>query len=439
MRDSCLPEPLPLMAPDLEQYLLHQRAGELAGLGLPGDLTLPCYGLSVANLPATLAALLGGRLAGAQPPLPGELWADLAPGVRRVVWITINAVGWQTFQRLLQQETDLLFARLARAGRLVPITSVLPTATTSALISMWTGYSPAQHGMVGHMMYLREYGLVADMLMLSPAGGRDRDQLVDRGLVLEEFLPVPGMGTALARQGIVTRVLMNRDLVRTGFSRLCLRGVEEVERFVTAIDMCVRLRQVLEANPDERLLLAGYLAEVDVIGHLHGAESDSWRAELRALAWALEREFLQRLSHQERQGTILVLTADHGQLLAPAISVVLADHPGLAGRLLLPAMGSLRAAYLYACQGQVGQARAYLEQRLAGQFAVVTSEAALRAGLLGPGEPTPETGCRLGDLIVLGRDGYMLDYRRRTHPARGMHAGASPQEMLVPLLLARLD
>ena len=52
---------------------------------LPPEFVLPHYGgLSIANIGPTVAELLGGHVPGALP-MPRDVWADLAPGVRRVV------------------------------------------------------------------------------------------------------------------------------------------------------------------------------------------------------------------------------------------------------------------------------------------------------------------------------------------------------------------
>lgn len=426
-------------AEDLEYYLLRQRSPALSALSFPSEMVLPNYELSIANLPATLAAILGAQLPGAEPPLPAALWADLAEGVQRVVWVLFDAVGWFALRNLLAQEGEMGLAGLAHRGRLMPITSVYPTTTTSALTTLWTGYAPARHGLVGHMMYLREYGLIADMLMLSPSGAAQRDELPARGLDLQTFLPVPGLAEAVAPQGVVTCSLINVDLARTGFSRLCFRGVAETVRFVAIGDLCVLLRQALRAHKHERQLLVAYLAEPDSVGHLQGAETDAWAANMRALDCALQREFLDALTPEERRGTLVVMTADHGQLPGKGSPVILSGHRELWDDILLPATGSLRAAYLYARQGRLEAAERYLHERLAEQFFTVRSIDALRAGLLGPGEPARETPYRLGDLVVTARDNYLLDYRQRTHLPQGLHAGLEAVETLVPFLVARLD
>jgi len=440
MLNSSLPDPLPQSPAELERYLLQQRSATLDALGLPDEFVLPCYGLSIANGPGTLAALLGGRLADAAPPLPDTLWADLASGVRRIVWVILDAVGWLRFRQLLEQERELAFARLAQAGRLLPLTSIFPSTTASALATLWTGHTPAQHGLVGSEIYLREFGVVMDALSFSPVGEPRRGQMIERGLVPEELLSVPSLAEILSKQGIVTRVLINLSLTESGLSRLCFRGAAEVTGFITSADMWVRLRQMLAAHQDERLLLAAYWGKVDSIGHYQGPDSESWRAELRNLAFSLEREFLRDLSPREREGTLLVIMSDHGQIAKrPESQVRVADHPELRDRLLLPPTGGPRSAYLFVRQGEVERVRRYLQEHLSDRFAVIGSAAALEAGLLGPGRPAAESPYRLGDLVVLARDDYMLEYKERKHPLLGLHGGFSPWEMLVPLLLARLD
>ena len=218
--EACLPDGLLRSAVDLEHYLAEQRSPALAALGLPGDVVVPCHGISIANLPATLAEILGGKLLGAAAPLPDAMWRDLATGVQRVVWFIVDALSWLDLRQLVEEGKAPTIGRLAEAGRLLPITSVLPSTTTTALTTLWTGYTPAQHGLVGHMTYMHEFGLIGDLLSFSPAGVRMRDELLERGLSLDEFLPVPGLAQALLEQGIVTRALINVDLAMTGFSRL---------------------------------------------------------------------------------------------------------------------------------------------------------------------------------------------------------------------------
>ncbi|MGD9315276.1 MAG: hypothetical protein PVG56_00465, partial [Anaerolineae bacterium] len=77
---------------DVEGILLSRQLDDL----LPSDegWILPHYdGLSIANIPATIAALMDGDLPDALPTLPNDLWADWRPGLRRIVLVVLDALG----------------------------------------------------------------------------------------------------------------------------------------------------------------------------------------------------------------------------------------------------------------------------------------------------------------------------------------------------------
>ncbi len=427
-------------AEQLENTLRRWRLPALDGL-LPADFVLPCYdGLSLANLPATLAALLGGELPGTEPPLPRHLWGDWAPSLRRVVVVMLDAVGYLHLRAALDSESESALARLRDKGRLIPVTSVFPSTTSVALCTLWTGQAPAAHGMMGFQMYLRRYGTVANMLTFSPVPGNRQETLVDWGLEPETFLPVPSLGEMLARQGVATRALVARHYARSSLSRIILRGVTEVQGFVAASDMWLNLHRTLAQHLDERLLLVTYWGGPDALGHVYGPDDEAWRAELRALSFGLEHEFLARLSPAEREGTLLLIISDHGQITTPLGQAVrLLDQPTLQDGLLMPPSGDARAAYFYTWAHRTAKVRQYIEQHLSRQLVVIDSKTALTGGLFGAGGITPEARTRIGDTIVIARGNAALLRGDEEDSILGRHGGLTADEMLIPLLGTRLD
>ena len=73
------------------------------------------------------------------------------------------------------------------------------------------------------------------------------------------------------------------------------------------------------------------------------------------------------------------------------------------------------------------------------QFVLLDSQAALDQGLFGSGTLAPEARDRVGDLLALARGDYLLDASREGPKLLGRHGSLTPEEMLVPLLAARLD
>jgi hypothetical protein len=418
------------------------RAYRFPGLEehLPEGFILPHYGgYSIANLPATVARILDVELANAAPPLPPPIWADLAPGVQRVVLVILDAVGYLHLQRTLAEE-DSVLRRLAQAGQLIPLTSVFPSTTVAALTTLWTGRAPLGHGFVGTQLLLPEQGVLANMLALAPVAHRRTEELLDWGWVPEEFVTVPSLGQQLTAGGVQTVAHTYLPYIGGGLSRIFLRGMASVRGYVGFSDMWINLRRALLERPGEPLFVSGYWGGTDGVAHVYGPDGEPFRVALRHLARSLDEDFLDPLPATAREGTLLVITADHGQTSTPPERVVqYADHPALQQMLLLPPAAEPRAAYLYVRPGQAGPVRAYVAENLAGRFVLLEMEQALAAGLFGPGEPSPEVRARLGDLLLLAQDDTRLLVTEEPVPFHGHHGSLTPEEMLVPLLMARLD
>ena len=410
---------------------------------LPEKFILPHYdGYSIANLAATIARLLNVELADAAPPLPTDLWSDMASGVRRVVMVILDAVGYLRLQQILaeSQKNSALY-RLAQAGRLVPLTSVFPSTTVAALTTIWTGRTPLAHGFLGTKLLLGEQGLLANMLGLSPAAHRKPGELLDWGWTPEEFVTVPSLGQQLTASGVQTVAHTHLPFIGGGLTRIFLRGMTSIQGHVSFSDMWINLRRTLSQRVERAPLFASaYWGGTDSTAHVYGPASEHFRAALRHLDRSLEEDFLAPLPAAAREGTLLIITADHGQTSTPPERIVrLADHPALQRTLLIPPAAEPRAAYLYVRPGQTEPLRAYVAERLAGRFLLLETERVLEAGLFGRAEPDPEVRARLGDLLLLAQDDSRLLVTEEPTPFHGHHGSLTPEEMLVPLLMVRLD
>jgi hypothetical protein len=434
---------MPNLAAEIEGAIRAHRLPALDGQLPEGEFILPNYeGLSIVNLPATAAALLGVPFSGA-PPLPRDVWGPFDGGVRCIIRVIIDALGYHCLRRVMAAEPDTLFHRLLRqGGQLIPLTSVCPSTTTTALSSLWSGRTPAEHGMLGTRLFLRDRGLQAHMIYFNPIGFERRNVLLEEGMELAKFLPVPGMAEALAEDGVETHVFINRQYLQGGLSDIFFRGVKQVHDFVpgSGADLWITLRRFLEERSGERLFVSVYWGVIDTLGHRRGPSSPAIDAEVRGWTTLMAQEFLDRLSPAAAAGTVLTLLADHGQVdTPPARAVRLDHHPELLERLLMKPLGEQRLPYLFARQGQAEAVRCYLREQLGHAFVVLDSAQALEAGLFGPGAPAPEASARLGDLILVSRQDHILYDEDEDPHLLGLHGGLSPAEMLVPCLLMRLD
>ncbi len=231
----------------LEQELRVYRP--VKGLsGLPSEFVWPRYeGRCVGNLAQTAAGLLGAELPGALPALDTDILDGLTDGVKRVVLLVMDAMGWLQLQRVMAQHDDLVFHSLADKGRLVPITTTFLSTTNSVLSTIWSGHPPLEHGLLGFELYLREWMMAVEAIGFSSVHELFSNTLLRWGFEPEEFLAVPSVGQVLGPQGVSTVSVIHKNFTTTPLSRMHFRGADEVRGHSYASDLWVTLRQALAA------------------------------------------------------------------------------------------------------------------------------------------------------------------------------------------------
>lgn len=409
---------------------------------LPADFVWPRYeGLCVGNLAATVAQALGVALPDALPPLRADLVGDLLEGVERVVLLVVDALGWEQLRGEMRRHEAGGFHRLAQQGRLLPLTTTFISTTNSVLSTLWTGRPSVEHGLLAYSLYLREWLMAVEAIGFSAVHEPFANTLLTWGFQPEAFLPVPSMGQVFAAQGVPTYSVIADRYTETPLSLMHFRGVEEVAGHLTASDFWVTLRRMLAQHRGERMVLGGYWSAVDSLAHRWGPLDETGEAEIRSLSLLMDELFLRRLDPADREGTLLLLTADHGQITTnPASAVLLEEHPALQDALWMTPLGESRVPFFYVRQGRYDEVRAYLSANLTEQFLFLSQDEVLQSGLLGPGKPHPEVRHRLGDLVGLARgDAFLAHDEKDMRRLQGRHGGLSPQEMLVPLFAVRLD
>jgi hypothetical protein len=414
------------------------QAHRLPGIDLGGNFIYPQYaGQSILNVPSTLTTKLGAPPLGAPPLLP-EITDPLGDDIQRVVIILMDALALHRLQRWIGEGKLPFWEGLVQQGILAPLTSITPSTTSAAITTYWTGQPAVRHGITGYEMWMKEYGVVTNMIEHKPITFRGQvGVLGSAGFDPETYLKVPTMGTHLAAHGVNTYGFTHYSIANTGMSRMFAPGVETLT-FGTAADFCIGLRQHMESKTAERMLTWAYWSAVDSLSHIFGPDDERPEAEFIHFTQAFEQFFLNPLSAAARKDTLLILTADHGQITTPKNPHYnLENHPNLARRLHINPTGENRIAYLYIRPGQTEAVREYIEHTWPNQFVILESAYALEKGLFGPGEIHPGMPDRIGDLIVIARGDAYLWWTNYENPLLGRHGGLTPEEMLVPFLAVR--
>lgn len=415
------------------------RAGRriLRRAGLRG-LVAPRYdGRSIVNL-AVSAFRAAGRsgLSDRAAPLASSL--DPFGGRRAegpVVVLLVDGLGLDAVDVWAASGST----RAARWARLTePITTVFPTTTTAALTSLSTGVAPARHGLVGYRQYLPRFGVVADLLKMTPVGAPVREQLIGPAWRPQDLSAVPSLFAGGPPSAAVTRGLFEG----TGFTRLLYEGAEFVG-YATGVDLAHRLASVL-GRPRPPCVVYAYWDELDTIQHVRGPLPGLVRLELERVAQLIEH-VAGALPPRRRRSTTLFVTGDHGQVRATrAARIRLESLPEVVREMARPLAGDRRAGFLRARAGRREALRTAVGRHLPPGSVVVPMERAVRAGLFGPPPYHPELDERLGDLLVLPAVPAGLTYlppgaAEPTHYLLGAHGGLDPSELLVPCVRGSLS
>jgi hypothetical protein len=425
---------------DLTSELFNKiQTTKLLDLHLKDDCIHPAYGgLSILNLPGSLSQWFGaGGLY--HPPIDIPELNDLAQSARQVICVLIDALALHRFQRWITDRNNKLQGWLER-GLIGALTSIVPSTTSAALTTLWTGRSPAEHGILGYEIFLREFGLIANMITHAPAIYDGHSGLLYKaGFEPDTFLPVKTIGPHLQTAGVDVHAFLHYSISGSGLSRMHYPAVT-AHSFAYPSDLWIDVRDVANHRLEDKRLIWVYHSGVDSLSHRHGPDSEQAKADFLHFTDMMVTECLEKIEPAVAAETLLLLLADHGQLSTRKDpNFELSKHPELSRRLHMSPTGENRLPYLYVKPGQTAAVEEYLERTWPGAFSVLPSSQLLDAGLFGPGTPSERTLDRLGDLTVITHQDAYLWWAAKENPLIGRHGGLSNEEMLVPLMAVRLD
>jgi hypothetical protein len=382
---------------------------------LPGDLIRPEYGT------ATLADVLPGVAAALDVPVQrGDLPADplgltsALGGARRVAVLLVDGLGAD----LLRAHPDLAPTLAALASPVGDLQAPCPSTTPVSLATLATGLPPGSHGILGFVTAVP--GEDRTLNHVQWADDPDPDTWQARRTVFEQ---ADDAGVAVTAVGPYV-------YAGSGLTRAVYRGAA-YPGAVGHGDLAAQIVDALEAAP--RSLVYGYLAELDLTGHVRGIDSAAWRVQL-----ALIDRVVEQVVDGLPDDAALLVTADHRMLDVPADTRLdLDDRPDLADGVRLLA-GEPRARYVHTEPGAAADVLARWREELGSRAWVAGREEAVASGIFGPVDEG--LAARIGDVVALARGTWALTASRRDPgPSRlaAYHGSLTQTELAIPLLAAR--
>ena len=367
--------------------------------GRPAELGAPVLAdYRGPNVCGIIPALLSGPR-----PAPPEWFPAPVTDAESVVLVVLDGLGWDQ----LRERAPLAPTLASMVGG--PITTVAPSTTATALTSIATGLTPAEHGIIGYRTLLG--GEVTNMLRWM-SGERDR----------RHDAPPSSVQASPAFCGQRVPVVTAHELTATPFSEAHLRPGEMIG-YRAASSLPVLVAQRIAAGST---FVHAYYAGVDRIAHERGF-GDFYDAELR-FADALVADLIAGVP----PGTAVLVTADHGQVQVGDRIV----HPSddLLGRVTMQS-GEGRFRWLHCADADVAGLIDAAESEVGDVAWVVSKERMLDEHWFGP-TVAPPIQRRLGDVALCAYEPVSFYDEADSGPFELVcrHGSMTSAEVNVPLL-----
>jgi predicted AlkP superfamily pyrophosphatase or phosphodiesterase len=390
------------------------------------DIVLPNYnGMSIANLSSSLLGHFGITSKGLLPSLNIKSFENALINNKNIILFIIDGLGYEFFREYIKTK-NVNF-------NLVPITSVFPSTTASALVSLNTGTSPSQHGITGYTMYLPSQKCVYNMINYKVVY---REDFTQKKLDIKKgFLQYPNMHFYMINHGIKTMVFNRLGLVDTYLSNYIYSNVIGYENFPNAV---IAILNIINSFHDDLFAITIYTDKIDSTLHHYGFGKEVI-SEMDNIFYYID-ELTKKLNQAVRKDTLIIITADHGHIPfyeKKTYSFLTGD---MSQYFRLPPTGDPRALFLHFDDEFYQQVTNTLNRKCSFKFDIKSKEEAIK--LLGPTPYHKELFSRIGNMLLLPEYGASYIYPG-LHKGYGImktgHGGITRDEMVVPLVFSNVD
>ena len=355
---------------------------------------------------ANLTGIIPGCLLGTSGRRPNWFPQPLQEA-ERIVLLVIDGLGYEQLQRHAHIAPNLM----SLVGG--QITTIAPSTTASALTSLVTGASPAEHGIVGYRMDM------GDSIMNSLRWWSETRDLrkVHPPATVQPIPPFVGM---------TIPVVSRAELEGSAFTEAHLRGSRPCgwRAASSIVAQCANL-----ISSGEKFVYA-YYDGIDKIAHERGFGA-YYDSEIAATDW-LVGSLLNTLP----SGTTLAITADHGQVQVDDNVVHLSDDIKAS---LHHQSGEGRFRWLHAKRGQESDLLQIATDSYSDIAWVASRDQVIEEAWLGPargGRIADQVKRRLGDVALVPFTATTFDDPLDSGPFSLVcrHGSLTADEMFVPFL-----
>jgi len=344
-----------------------------------------------------------------------------------VILLVIDGLG---YEYLRQKSSSLFFLKNLKEK----ISTVFLATTASGLSTYCCGLLPSEHMVTGWKIYLREIGMVTELLSFKTRSGKI--PLDNFGFDIRDFYKAKSI---FAKNKNPSFAVYPEKMASSSFSKASLAGAN-ILPYKELPDMFKQIKKSLDSTSQRKYIFA-YWQEFDVICHKYGTDSKKTKNYLLRI----ENEVKKFVEQNSQKNFTIIITADHGLINYKKENILDLDkHPAFVKTLRLPLCGEARVAFCYVKPDMKKIFEKYAKEKLGRYCTIKKSIEAIRDGWFGPiikGE-NEQIQDRVGDYLMIMKENFIvqdkvLNEPQLAHNFKAAHGGVSKEEMFVPLIIIR--
>lgn len=412
-----------------------------------GEFVTPFYNkFCLSNVPATIADFFGISMPHSFFKFLPKQLQELKHGKNlKVILIVLDGFGYYQWLEAMRLP---FFREVTRLGTLFPITSVFPSTTAASITALQTGLTPQEHALFEWFLYVKELDQIIMSLPFSSIKERITDSLLQIGADPKLLLSREPIHCEFKRKKVHTFAFQKQDVAHSVYSKLAFRQ-SSIVPYKTAVDLMALVKKRLTTTKGRGYFYV-YWPDIDSIAHKYGPVSDEYKAEVSAFASLWKKEFLGKLGEKTARNTILMITADHGQITVDAKHTIYLNKYSKLMRALkrsrngkiIPPSGSPRDVFLHIKDKELKEMHVYLSRLFKKKAEVLFMKEAIKEGLFGHRRVSRKFIERAGNILILPKKNHTIWYEHmkgRKFEHRGHHGGLNIKEVLIPLAIAKLS
>ncbi|MCK8060258.1 MULTISPECIES: alkaline phosphatase family protein [unclassified Fusibacter] len=325
---------------------------------------------------------------------------------KNIVFMIFDGMG----ESILESHKEV--ARFLTEHHRTTLSSVFPSTTTAAIISLESGLSPIEHGWLGWSLYFKEVDANVSVFPNTLSGSQGE----------------PAADYHLGRRHMPYQDVLDQinGISHGKFHAVRVSPFSDIKPSSVS-EMCEKVISI--SKEQKETCIFTYWPQPDFDMHDLGTKHEKISAIMKDINNQVQ-DMCSKL-----KDTLVIITADHG--LIDTKWRFLMDYPELVDCFSRRPSVETRASSFFIKEGFTKQFKLLFNDLFKDEFLLFSKEEILKQNLFGTGVPHERCNDFIGDYVAVAISNYSFEYNRVDENTlfKATHAGLTEEEMNVPLII----